>query len=151
MIIVFSKSDVIGNLGVIIVFSKSDVIGNLGVTILFSKSDVIGSLGVTILFSKSNVIGNLGVTAYVTLLDKLIRARNDLLLNISLAGGQSLKWINHERKVCIYFDSNTQKIKNMNKSFRVYNDSAILNKMSEFPVTLVWTETRISTYFLNVH
>ena len=37
----------------------------------------------------------------------------------------------------IYFDSNTQKIKNMYESFIVYNDYAILNRLSEFPATLV--------------
>ena len=44
-----------------------------------------------------------------------------------------------------------KKFRNMNESFRVYNDSAILNGALEFPVTLVWTETRIFTYVLNVH
>ena len=38
----------------------------------------------------------------------------------------------------------------MNESFIVYNDSAILNRLSEFPATLVQTETRIFTYFLNI-
>ena len=40
-----------------------------------------------------------------------------------------------------------KKIKNMNESFRVYNDSAILNRVLEFPVTLFWTETRILGIF----
>ena len=44
-----------------------------------------------------------------------------------------------------------KKIKDKNKSFRVYNDSAIWNIESEFPVTLVWTETCIFTYVLIVH
>ena len=38
----------------------------------------------------------------------------------------------------------------MNESFIVYNDSAILNRLSEFPETLVQTESRIFTYILNV-
>ena len=38
----------------------------------------------------------------------------------------------------------------MNESFIVYNDSAILNRLPEFPATLVQTETRIFTYILNV-
>ena len=38
-------------------------------------------------------------------------------------------------------------IKNTNKSFIVYNDSAILNRLSEFPATLVQTETRILRTF----
>ena len=46
----------------------------------------------------------------------------------------------------IYFVSTS-----MNESFRVYNDSIILNRVLEFPVTLVWTETPIFTYGLNVH
>ena len=52
--------------------------------------------------------------------------------------------------VQIYFDSNTHKIKNTNESFIVYNDSAILNRLSEFPATLVQTETRIFYVRLNV-
>ena len=44
-----------------------------------------------------------------------------------------------------------KKIRNMNQSFKVYNDSAILNSVLEFPVTHVWTETLIFTYVLNVH
>ena len=43
-----------------------------------------------------------------------------------------------------------KKIKYMNESFIVYNDSAILNRLSQFPATLVQTETRIFTYILNV-
>ena len=40
--------------------------------------------------------------------------------------------------VRIYFDSNTQKDKkNMNEYFRVYSDSAILNRVLEFPATLL--------------
>ena len=35
----------------------------------------------------------------------------------------------------------------MNASFRVYNDSAILNSLLEFPATFVWTETRILRTF----
>ena len=38
----------------------------------------------------------------------------------------------------------------MNEYLRVYNDSAVLNRVLEFPVTLVWTETHILTYVLNV-
>ena len=38
----------------------------------------------------------------------------------------------------------------MNESFIVYNDSAILNRLLEFPATLVQTETCIITYILNV-
>ena len=38
----------------------------------------------------------------------------------------------------------------MNESFIVYNDSAILNRLSEFPATLVQTKTRIFAYILNV-
>ena len=34
----------------------------------------------------------------------------------------------------------------MNESFIVYNDSAISNRLSEFPATLAQTETRILTY-----
>ena len=37
----------------------------------------------------------------------------------------------------------------MNESLEVYNDSAILNRASEFSVTLVWTETSILMYILN--
>ena len=36
---------------------------------------------------------------YDNLFKKQICAGSDLLLNISLVGGQSLKWINHEREV----------------------------------------------------
>ena len=36
----------------------------------------------------------------------------------------------------------------MNESFIVYNDSAIFKRLSEFPPTLVQTETRIFTYIL---
>ena len=43
-----------------------------------------------------------------------------------------------------------KKVKNMNESFIVYNDSVILNRLSEFHATLVWTETHILTYILNV-
>ena len=32
----------------------------------------------------------------------------------------------------------------------VYNDSAILKGVLEFPATVVWTETPIFTYILNV-
>ena len=39
----------------------------------------------------------------------------------------------------------------MNESFKVYNDSAILNRPSEFPAILILTETRIFTYILNVN
>ena len=38
------------------------------------------------------------VFAFLDLLKKKILAYSDLLLNIPLAGGQSLKWINHERE-----------------------------------------------------
>ena len=38
----------------------------------------------------------------------------------------------------------------MNESFIVYNDSAIFNRLVEFPATLVQTETRNFTYILNV-
>ena len=38
----------------------------------------------------------------------------------------------------------------MNESFIVYNDSAILNRLSEFPAILVQMETCIFTYILNV-
>ena len=31
----------------------------------------------------------------------------------------------------------------MNEFFRVYNDSVILNRVLEFPITLAWTETGI--------
>ena len=31
----------------------------------------------------------------------------------------------------------------MNEFFRVYNDSAILNRALEFPVTVVWIQVRI--------
>ena len=34
---------------------------------------------------------------------------------------------------------------------RVDNDSAILNRVLEFPVTLVWTETHNFSYVFNVH
>ena len=44
----------------------------------------------------------------------------------------------------IYFHSNTHKTENMNELFIVYNDSAILNRLSEFPAP------RIFTYILNV-
>ena len=37
----------------------------------------------------------------------------------------------------------------MNESLIVYNASAILNRLSEFPATVVQTETRIFTYILN--
>ena len=39
-----------------------------------------------------------------------------------------------------------KKVKYMNESFRDYND---LNRVLEFPVTLVWTEMCIFTYVLN--
>ena len=35
----------------------------------------------------------------------------------------------------------------MNESFIVYNDSAILNRLSEFPATLVQTESRFFRTF----
>ena len=38
---------------------------------------------------------------------KYIDARSDLLLDISLAGGQSLKSINHERKVRVIYTITT--------------------------------------------
>ena len=44
-----------------------------------------------------------------------------------------------------------KKIRNMNKYFRVYNDSTILNMVLEFPVTLVWSETHIFTYILIIY
>ena len=77
-----------------------------------------------------------------------------------MAGGQSLKWINRERVAREIYKLTTdrqtviykathycqreyililihQNIKNINKSFRVYKVSAILNRALEFPVTLV--------------
>ena len=39
----------------------------------------------------------------------------------------------------------------MTEYLRVYNDSAILKGVLEFPATAVWTETPIFTYILNVH
>ena len=41
----------------------------------------------------------------------------------------------------------------MNDSFSFYKGSAILNRALEFPVILlvVWIETLIFTYILNVH
>ena len=47
----------------------------------------------------------------------------------------------------IYFDSNTKKIRNINESFLVYNEYAILNRLSEFPTTLFETKTRILRTF----
>ena len=38
----------------------------------------------------------------------------------------------------------------MNESFIVYNDSTILNRLSEFPAALVYTKMRIFTYISNV-
>ena len=38
----------------------------------------------------------------------------------------------------------------MNESFRVYSDSAILNTLLDIPITLVWTETQIFAYILNI-
>ena len=38
----------------------------------------------------------------------------------------------------------------MNETFIVYNDSTILNKLSELPATHLQTEPRIFTYILNV-
>ena len=110
------------------------------------------------------------VLTYVRMFKEYIRAGSDLLLNISLAGGQSLKWISHERiggeiyklttdrQTVIYQAANhcqheyisilTHKmIKNMNEYFKVYKDSAILERALEFPVTLVWTEAHIFTAF----
>ena len=73
-------------------------------------------------------------------------------------------WIDHERKarviysitanlqtviyiklVRIYFDYNKQKDtkKSINESFGVYKDFAILNRVSEYTVTRVWTEMHI--------
>ena len=89
------------------------------------------------------------------------------MLNISLAGGQPLKArsasdfpLTADRQTVIYSATNHrqcelisilthEKITNMNEHF--YNDLAILNRVLEFPVTLVWTETRIFTYVLNAH
>ena len=94
-----------------------------------------------------------------------------MLLNISLAGGQSLKWINHEREARMIYKLTTdgqtvlyqatihcqhesililthKKIENMNDSFRFYTDSAILNRALEFPAKLFWTEMRILRTFL---
>ena len=91
---------------------------------------------------------------------KYIIAQSDLLLNISLVGGQSLKWINHERDGQMIYQLSTdqktviikatnycqcefisilihKKIKNMNESFIVNNGSAILNKPLQFSATLV--------------
>ena len=39
----------------------------------------------------------------------------------------------------------------MTLHLRVYNDSAILKGVLEFPATVVWTETPNFTYVLNVH
>ena len=50
--------------------------------------------------------------------------------------------------VRIYFNTSTQKIKNMDESFIVHNDSAILNRLSEFHAKHVQIETRIFTYDL---
>ena len=52
--------------------------------------------------------------------------------------------------VDLYLYLTHKKIKNMSESFIVYNDSAILNRPSEFPATLLKTEIRIFTYILNV-
>ena len=49
------------------------------------------------------------VLDYSILVKKQIHACSDLLLNISLAGGQSLKWINHEREAGIASDLYTNK------------------------------------------
>ena len=35
----------------------------------------------------------------------------------------------------------------MKEFFIVYNDSAILNRLLEFPATLIWTEMHIFMYF----
>ena len=53
---------------------------------------------------------------------------------------------NKSLSVRIYFYSNTQ-IKNTNELSIVYNDSVILSRLSEFPATLVQTETRILCTF----
>ena len=39
----------------------------------------------------------------------------------------------------------------MNDYFRLYTDSAILNRALEFPAKLFWTETRIFTYAFDAH
>ena len=57
---------------------------------------------------------------------------------ISLARGQSSKWINHKHKLPaqIYFDSNThKKIENMKDSLRFYKDLCP-NRVLEFPVNI---------------
>ena len=46
----------------------------------------------------------------------------------------------------IYFE-----VENMNDSFRVCKDSAILNRAVKFPINLVSTKMRIFTNILNVH
>ena len=51
---------------------------------------------------QSNILSSVYIDDYILIhrqmFKKTIRARSDLLLNISLAGGQSFKWINHERE-----------------------------------------------------
>ena len=49
------------------------------------------------------------------------------------------------------FKSSHKKIENMNDSFRVYKDAAILNSALEFLINLVWTEMPSFRYVLNVH
>ena len=52
---------------------------------------------------------------------------------------------NKSQPVRIYFDSNTQKLKtNMNESFRICNDSAILERVLEFPALLFGLKRVIS-------
>ena len=47
----------------------------------------------------------------------------------------------------IYFNSNTHK--KMDTSFRVNNDSTILNRALKFPIALVWTETHMFWMFIS--
>ena len=46
-------------------------------------------------------------------------------------------------------DSNTQKIENMNDSFRFYTDSTIYNRALTLPVNLLWTETHSFMYLFD--
>ena len=49
------------------------------------------------------------LTARPIIFKKYIDARSDLLLYISLTGGQSLKWINHEREGRVIYTNTTDR------------------------------------------
>ena len=105
---------------------------------------------------------------------KLIHAGNDLLLNISLTGGQLLKedksWArsvsdlstydwptksnilnNISLPAQIYFNSNTKKrLKIWTNPLDSTTIPTTLTEL-EFPVNIVWTEMHIFTYIFSIH